>query len=72
MLILETQQQEEAQQYGQKRVNGLIKKPLNPNGKNNGSWAYKVNKWALRKANGPKKSPEKEVVNPWALCDVKK
>jgi len=50
----------------------LIKKPLNPNGRNNGSWAYKVNKWALRKANGPKKSPEKEVVNPWVLCDVKK
>ena len=45
MLILEAQQQEEAQQYGQKRISGLIKKQL---------------------------SPEKEVVNPWALCDVEK
>ena len=52
MLILEAQQQEEVQQYGQRRVGGLMEKSLNPNGKNNGSQTYKINKWA--KANGPK------------------
>ena len=54
MLILEAQQEEEAQQYGQRRVNGLIEESLILNGKNNELQAYKVNKWALRKANGPK------------------
>ena len=54
MLILEAQQEEEAQQYGQRRVNGLIEESLILNGKNNELQAHKVNKWALRKANGPK------------------
>ena len=54
MLILEAQQQEEAQQYELRRVSGLIEKPLNPTGRNNGSQAHKVNKWALRKENGLK------------------
>ena len=60
MLILEAQKQVEAQQYRQKRVSGLIEKPLNPNGRNNRSWALKVNKWALRKANGPKRAQRKK------------
>ena len=46
----EAQQSEEAQQYGQRRVNGLIEKLLSPNGRNNGSQAHKVNKQVLRKA----------------------
>ena len=51
---VETQYQKEAQQYGQRKVSGLIEKPLNLNGRNNDSQVHKVNKWALRKANGPK------------------
>ena len=27
---------------------------------------------SLEEANGPKKSAEREVVNPWAVCDVEK
>ena len=60
MLILKAQQQEEAQQYGQKRVSGLIEKPLNLNGRNNKSKTHKANKWALRKANGPKGAQRKK------------
>ena len=68
MLILEAQSQEEAQQYGQRRVSGLIEEPLSPNDKNNGSQTHKVNKWALRKVNGPKGAhKEKRISKPMGI-----
>ena len=58
MLILEAQQQEEVQQYEQRIVGGLMEKSLNPTGKNNGSQAYKINKWV--KINEPKGAQRKK------------
>ena len=52
----EAKQQEEAQQNGQRRVSGLLEKPLSSNGRNNDSQARKVNEYALKKANGPKRT----------------
>ena len=52
-------------------VNGQ-KKPLSQNGRNNGLQAHKINKWALRKQMGLKEAGEREMANPWAVCDVEK
>ena len=56
----EAQQQEEAQQYGQRRVSGWLEEPLSLDGRSSGSQAHKVHKWALRKANGPKGAQKKK------------
>ena len=68
----EAQKKEEAQQHGQKRVSKWIEKLLNLSGKNNGSQAHEINKWALRKQMGLKEPREIEVANPWVACDVEK
>ena len=68
----EAQKKEEAQQHGQKRVNKWIEKPLSSSGRNNRSQVYEINKWALRKQMGLKEPREREVANPWAVCDVEK
>ena len=38
-----------AQQQGQQWVGKQVAKPSGPSGKNNGSQAYEINKWALRR-----------------------
>ena len=35
--------------YGKKRVSKLRRKPLSPNGRNNGSQAHEINKWVLKR-----------------------
>ena len=54
----------EAQQHGQKRVSKWIEKPLSPSGRNNGSYAHKINKWALSKQMDLKEPGEREIANP--------
>ena len=42
-------------------------KPLGPSGKNNGSQAHKINKWALKMKIGLKKLGKREIAYPWAV-----
>ena len=50
----------------------MDRKPLSPSSRNNGSQAHEINKWALRKQMGLEEPGKREVVNPWAVYDVKK
>ena len=63
------QQQEEAEQYEKKRVSKLEEKPLNLNGRNNGSQVQKIVNEPQRKQ-WAQRSSKKEVVNPWALYEI--
>ena len=47
-------------------------KPLGPSGRNNGSQAHKINKWALKRQMGLKKPEKKEITYPWAAYDREK
>ena len=49
-----------------------MEKPLSLSGRNNESQARDINKWALRKQMGLKELREREVANPWTVCDVEK
>ena len=55
----ESEQKEETQQHGQKRVGKRIEKLLSPSGKNNGSQIREINKWALRKQTDLKEPGER-------------
>ena len=61
-----------AQRQGQQRIGKQMAKPLGPSGRNNGSQAHEINKWALKKQLGLKKPGKKEIVYPWAVYDVEK
>ena len=61
-----------AQQQGQQRVGKQVAKPLGSSGRNNGSQAHEVNKWALRRQIGLKKPGEREIAYLWAVYDIKK
>ena len=50
----------------------MDRKPLSPNGRNNGSQAHEINKWALRKQMGLEEPGERKVANLWVVCDVEK
>jgi len=47
-------------------------KPLGPSGKNNGSQAYEINKWVLKRQAGLKKPGKRKIAYPWALYDIEK
>ena len=47
-------------------------KSLGPSGRNNGSQAHKINKWALKRQVGLKKRKKREIAYPWAVYDVEK
>ena len=49
-----------------------MERPLNPSGRNNGSQARDINKWASMMQMGLKEFGEREVANPWTVCDVEK
>ena len=61
-----------AQQQGQQRIGKQMAKPLDPSGKNNGSQAHEINKWALKRQVGLKEPGKKEVAYPWAVYDIEK
>ena len=58
LVLKKAQQQEEVQQYGQKRVSKLREKPLSPNDRNNESQAHKMINGSRMKQRSPKKSRE--------------
>ena len=47
-------------------------KPLGPSGRNNGSQAHDINRWALKSQVGLKKLGKRETAYPWAIYDVEK
>ena len=47
-------------------------KPLGPSGKNNGSQAHEMNRWALKRQVGLNKPRKREIAYPWAVYDVEK
>ena len=47
-------------------------KLLGPSGRNNGSHAYEINRWALKRQVGLKKPGKREIAYPWAVYDVEK
>ena len=47
-------------------------KPLGLSGKNNGSQAHEINKWALKRQVGLKKLGKREIAYPWAVYNVEK
>ena len=47
-----------------------MEKSLSLSGRNNGSQARDINKWVLKKQMSLKELGEREVANPWAVCDV--
>ena len=61
-----------AQQKGQQRIGKQMAKPLGPSGRNNGSQAHKINKWALKRQVGLKKPGKIEIAYSWAIYDVEK
>ena len=61
-----------AQRQGQQRIGKQMVKPLGPSGRNNGSQAHELNKWALKRQMGLKKSGKREIAYPWAVYDVEK
>ena len=61
MLILEKpNSRKKPSNMGRKELAQLRENPLSLSGKNNRSLGHKVNKWALRKANGPKGAQRKK------------
>ena len=61
MLILEKpNNRKKPNSMGRKELARWRENSLSPSGRNNGSWAHKLNKWALRKANGPKGAQRKK------------
>ena len=60
------------QRQGQQRIGKQIAKPLGPSGRNNGSQAHEINKWALKRQVGLKESGKREIAYPWAVYDVEK
>ena len=61
-----------AQQQGQQRIGKQMAKPLGSSGKNNGSQAHEINKWALKRQVSLKKLKKREIAYSWALYDVEK
>ena len=57
---------------GSKGVGKQVAKPLGSNGRNNGSQAHEVNKWALRRQMGLRKPGEREIAYIWAVYDIEK
>ena len=41
-------------------------------GRNNGSQAHEIKKWALKRQVGLKKPGKREIAYPWAVYDVEK
>ena len=50
----------------------MRRKPLSPNGRNNGSQAHEIKKMGLEEVNGPKGAWKERKSKPWAVYDVKK
>ena len=61
-----------AQRQGQQRIGKQIAKPLGSSGRNNGSQAYEINKWALKRQVGLKELKKREIAYPWAVYDMEK
>ena len=72
MAILEVQVERRSPVMRQKRVGKWIENPLSPSGRNNGSQAHEINKWALRGVNGFKGVQKERKSKPWAVYDVEK
>ena len=53
-----------AQRQGQQRIGKQMAKPLGPSGRNNGSQAHEINKWALKRQMGLKKPGKREITYP--------
>ena len=65
-------QRKKAQQQGQQRIGKQMEKLLGPSGRNNGSQAHEINKWALKRQVGLKKLGKGEIAYSWAVYDVEK
>ena len=61
-----------AQRQGQQRIGKQMAKPLSSSGRNNGSQAHEIKKWALKRQVGLKKLGKREMAYPWAVYDVEK
>ena len=61
-----------AQQQGQQRIGKQMAKLLSPRGRNNGSQAHKINKWALESQVRLKELEKREIAYPWAIYDIGK
>ena len=55
------------QRQGQQRIGKQMAKSLGPSGRNNGSQAHEINKWALRRQMSLKKPGKREIAYPWAV-----
>ena len=53
-----------AQQQGQQRIGKQMAKLLGPSGRNNGSQAHEINRWALKRQVGLKKLRKREIAYP--------
>ena len=60
------------QRQGQQRIGKHMAKPLDQSGRNNGSQAHEMNRWALKRQVGLKKPEKREIAYPWAVYDVEK
>ena len=49
-----------------------MEKSLGPIGRNNGSQAHEINRWALKRQVGLKKLGKREITYLWAIYDVEK
>ena len=61
-----------AQRQRQQRIGKQMSKLLGPSGRNNGSQAHEMNRWALKRQVGLKKFGKREIAYPWAVYDVEK
>ena len=61
-----------AQQQGQQRIGKQMAKLLSPRGRNNGSQAHKINKWALKRQVGLNELGKREITYLWAIYDIEK
>ena len=57
---------------GSKGIGKQMAKPLGPSGRNNGSQAHKINKWALKRQVGLKEPGKREIAYLWAAYDIEK
>ena len=61
-----------AQRQVQQRIGKQMAKPLGLSGRNNGSQAHEINRWALKRQVSLKKPGKREIAYPWAVYDVGK
>ena len=61
-----------AQQQGQQRIGKQMAKLLGPSGRNNGSQAHEMNRWALKRQVGLKKPGKRDIAYTSVVYDVEK